>query len=254
MSDFAEWIEARNKQWSNPSGFLAVTAMHWLSEEPQEFSDVSGEWWATGHTVHSRGFEGLEDEQTWQIEPTSELMVPMNGGTLEIASRGGNLALRPRLKNSKMFEHFDGVETFDYNPEFKVVATLEVSPREVAIDSVIGDIGLSMQAVGVLKFELMGEECRLTAFSRPNPELLSIIFKDATSGKETYGTGRNVSAKLVGGDQWEIDFNKSGNYPCAYTDFATCPIAPSENNLKVAVSAGEKTPRFKSTVDGVVAG
>ena len=252
MNDFSEWIESRNKQWSNPSGFLAVTGMHWLSEEPQSFSDVSGQWWAIGHTVHATGFEGTAEEQTWSIEPTSELMVPMTGGVLEMASRGGNLALRPRLANSKMFEHFKGVDTFDYDPAFRVVATLEKSPREVAIDSVIGDIGLSMDAVGVLSFELNGEQHQLTAFSRPNPELLSIIYKDATSGKETYGTGRNVTAKHLAGDEWEIDFNKSGNYPCAYTDFATCPIAPFENHLKVAIAAGEKTPTFKSTADGVV--
>lgn len=252
MNDFSEWIESRNKQWSNPAGFLAVTGMHWLSEQPQSFGDVTGEWWAIGHTVHATGFEGSTGEQTWEIEPTSELMIPMTGGTLEIASRGGNLALRPRLASSKMFEHFNGVVTFDYNPAFKVVATLERNAREVAIDSVIGDIGLSMDAVGVLRFELGGEKCQLTAFSRPNPELLSIIYKDATSGKSTYGTGRNVTAKHIGGDEWEIDFNKSGNYPCAYTDFATCPIAPAENHLSVAVEAGEKTPTFKSTVDGVV--
>ena len=190
MNDFSEWIESRNKQWSNPAGFLAVTGMHWLSEQPQSFGDVTGEWWATGHTVHATGFEGATVEQAWEIEPTSELMIPMTGGTLEIASRGGNLALRPRLASSKMFDHFDGVVTFDYDPAFKVVATLERSAREVAIDSVIGDIGLSMDAVGVLSFELGGEKCQLTAFSRPNPELLSIIYKDATSGKSTYGTGK----------------------------------------------------------------
>ena len=76
MNDYAEWIETRNKQWRNPTGFLAVTGMHWLNEEPQTFNDVTGEWWATGHTVHTRGFEGSTEEQTWTLEPRAEMMVP----------------------------------------------------------------------------------------------------------------------------------------------------------------------------------
>ena len=252
MNDFSEWIESRNKQWSNPAGFLAVTGMHWLSETPQSFDDVSGQWWAIGHTAYATGFEGNPAEQSWTIDRDSEVMVDMTGGVLEIASRGGNLALRPRHANNKMFELFDGVITYDYNPNFKVIATLKRDERTVPIDSVIGDIGMSMEAVGTLHFTLDGEELQLTAFHRANPELLSIIFRDATSGKETYGTGRNVTAKHLEGDQWEIDFNKSGNYPCAYTDFATCPVAPLENHLKVAIEAGEKIPNIKNTADGVV--
>ena len=80
--------------------------------------------------VHTRGFEGSAEEQTWTLEPRAEMMVPMTGGKLEIASRGGNMVLRPRHENSPMFDLFDGVITYDYNPDFKVVATLEADPRE----------------------------------------------------------------------------------------------------------------------------
>jgi uncharacterized protein (DUF1684 family) len=40
-----------------------------------------------------------------------------------------------------------------------------------------------------------------------------------------------------------LDFNRASNLPCSFTDFATCPIAPAENRLAVAVEAGEKNPR-----------
>ena len=235
MNDHSAWIESRNSGWRNPTGFLAVTGMHWLSEEPQTFDDVSGSWRAEGHNIFATGFEGGEAEQTWTLEPRAELMVPMTGGVLEIASRGGNIILRPRHENSKMFELFDGVITYDYKPEFVVTATLEAEVKEVPVSSV-----------------LAGEEVRLTGFTRSDPESLWVIFRDATSGKETYGTGRYVFAKHLEGDKWEIDFNKSANFPCAYTDFATCPVAPRENHLDVAIAAGEKTPKIKSTADGVI--
>ena len=48
MNTFSDWVESRNKGWSNPSGFLAVTSINWLSETPQTFKDVTGSWKAIG--------------------------------------------------------------------------------------------------------------------------------------------------------------------------------------------------------------
>lgn len=251
MNDFAQWVDSRNKAWRNPTGFLAVTGMHWLNTEPQTFDDVTGTWWAQGHTVFADGLDGA-DLQSWTLEPRAEMMVPMAGGVVEIASRGGNMVLRPRHENSKMFELFDGVITYDYNPDFKVVAKLDANPRSVPISSVIGDLGISMDSAGVLEFEIDEQTCQLIAFTRPDPKTLYLIFRDQTNGKETYGTGRYTIANQLEDGTWEIDFNKSANFPCAYTDFATCPLAPAENSLKVEIAAGEKTPKIKSTVDGVI--
>ena len=39
-----------------------------------------------------------------------------------------------------------------------------------------------------------------------------------------------------------IDFNRAHNMPCAYTDFATCPLPPAANTLPFAVEAGEQVP------------
>jgi uncharacterized protein (DUF1684 family) len=40
-----------------------------------------------------------------------------------------------------------------------------------------------------------------------------------------------------------LDFNRASNLPCSFTDYATCPVAPPENRLSIAVEAGEKNPR-----------
>ncbi|PLX13824.1 MAG: hypothetical protein C0597_11050 [Marinilabiliales bacterium] len=37
-----------------------------------------------------------------------------------------------------------------------------------------------------------------------------------------------------------MDFNKATNPPCAFTEFATCPLPPKENILTVKILAGEK--------------
>ena len=48
-----------------------------------------------------------------------------------------------------------------------------------------------------------------------------------------------MSAPAVDG-KTIVDFNKAYNPPCVFTPYATCPLAPPENRLDLAVTAGEK--------------
>ena len=67
------------------------------------------------------------------------------------------------------------------------------------------------------------------------------MFADATSGHETYGAGRFLYIPLPANGTVVLDFNKAFNPPCALNDFATCPLPPFQNRLKLKVEAGEKT-------------
>lgn len=71
---------------------------------------------------------------------------------------------------------------------------------------------------------------------------LFIPFTDATSGFETYGGGRYIDLSIsdIIGNTYLIDFNKAYNPYCAYSTGYNCPIPPKENDLAVAVKAGEK--------------
>jgi len=75
------------------------------------------------------------------------------------------------------------------------------------------------------------------------------VFRDRSSGKETYGAGRFLKVPAAtmaatagpGGDgKIGLDFNRAYNPPCAFTSFATCPLPPPENWLPFPVHAGEK--------------
>ena len=84
----------------------------------------------------------------------------------------------------------------------------------------------------------------LTAFNGYAPGIAShILFTDATSGVTTYPANRSLQVPAPGADGTVIlDFNRATNLPCAYTDFATCPLPPAGNHLPVAVTAGEQIP------------
>ena len=68
------------------------------------------------------------------------------------------------------------------------------------------------------------------------------MFTDLTSRDATYPSGRYVHAALPKDGRVIIDFNKSYSPPCAFNDFAACPLPPRQNRLRVRVEAGELRP------------
>jgi uncharacterized protein (DUF1684 family) len=60
-----------------------------------------------------------------------------------------------------------------------------------------------------------------------------------TTGKETYPAGRFLYTALPKNGEVVLDFNKAENPPCAFTDFATCPLPPKQNRLETRIEAGE---------------
>lgn len=102
---------------------------------------------------------------------------------------------------------------------------------------------------GYLKFSIHDTVQQLTIYQSKdlsrNPiykNYLFIPFTDATTGIESYGSGRyiDLDARDIKGTYYFLDFNKAYNPYCAYSNNYNCPIPPKENNLKVAITAGEK--------------
>jgi uncharacterized protein (DUF1684 family) len=97
-----------------------------------------------------------------------------------------------------------------------------------------------MTSPGAIVFEREGRSWRLDAIlEAPGDRELFVMFSDATSGRETYGAGRFLYVGLPNADRIEVDFNEAYNPPCAFTDFATCPLPPQQNQLALGVDAGE---------------
>jgi uncharacterized protein (DUF1684 family) len=103
---------------------------------------------------------------------------------------------------------------------------------------------------GEFRFRIGGEECVLQAYKSNTEEgQLFIPFRDATSGRETYGAGRyldlDAARNRTADGKWILDLNRAYNPWCVYSENYTCPFVPSENWLKVPIYAGEKNCPLK---------
>src|SRR3989304_1067855 len=157
-----------------------------------------------------------------------------------VIERAGNLALRIWDPQSPVRGNFKGCVWYDPDARFRVKAKIESypEPRQFMIDDIVG-IQRPGTMHAALAFTLDGNEYRLEA-ERQDDNSYDIIFKDLTAGKTTYGAGRYLTTEIAEGDEVVIDFNIAYNPPCAFTEFATCPLPPPQNILPVAIEAGEK--------------
>lgn len=138
---------------------------------------------------------------------------------------------------------FIGLKYFPIDPKYRLHASLERAPvPEEAYLRTNRDGQAVMRYLGDLTFSLHGETLRLRVYHAGEGVGTSVFvpFRDLTSGKESYGPGRYLTLELNEEDVYEIDFNRAFNPYCAYTDAFECGFPPAENDLRVAVRAGEK--------------
>lgn len=158
-----------------------------------------------------------------------------------VIERAGELYLRVRDSDNAIRKSFHGIERFPVDPKWRIEARFEPydPPKPLKVPNVLG-YEFDTQCPGAIVFELDGQTCRLEPMATEGDEFF-IVFRDETSGLETYGGGRFLYAHVPDDSgKMVLDFNKSYNPPCAFTPFATCPLPHKANILEVRIEAGEK--------------
>ena len=153
---------------------------------------------------------------------------------------GDSRGLRVRDPDGPLARDFRGFSWFPIDAQHRVVGRLikDAVPRQISVTNTYGDVD-SYTSEGVVEFELLGQTLRLRPFTT-KPKRFYFVFKDASSGNETYGAARFLYADLKDDGTTVLDFNQAYNPPCAFNPYTTCPIPIPENRLPVKVLAGEK--------------
>ena len=174
---------------------------------------------------------------------TAQTVLRSGSVTYRVIERVGRFALRVKDSSYVLRRDFKGLEYFPLDTSFRVLAHLvpHATPRTLRILNVIGQTD-EYRSPGLLEFTLAGKPYHLTAsFEGTDTTKYFVIFRDDTSRETTYPAGRFMYATPVdSAGNTILDFNRAFNPPCAFTAFATCPLPPAENVVKVAIAAGEK--------------
>lgn len=265
VSKIQEWHNQRINSLKKKTGWLTLAGLFWLKDGQNTFgSDASNDIVFPAKTPGVIGTITLKDSiatidvangipvvqdgkpvhsQMLKSDATSDPTILTLGSlTWYLIKRGEKFGVRLKDSEHPNLQAFTGVEMYPVDPRWRVKARLEPyhPPKSITIPTVLGTT-LELPCPGALVFEIEGKTMRLEPVAEPGDDELWLIFADKTNGGETYGAGRFLYVDKPGDDGTTfIDFNKAYNPPCAFTEFATCPLPPAQNRLDVKVTAGEK--------------
>ena len=231
---------AREERLTAPHGYLAITGLYWLDATRKRYDGAPGHWWLGEDGVEvdlgpddAMTIDGREVRGHQVLGPVGESGIRATTGEVEIevAGRDGAVLLRPRDPAHPLRAAYRPTPTFPPSPDWVVSAAFHARDGDEPIDGVVGEVA----------FAVAGESQRLVAYDDDGG--LWLVFADATTGTTTYGAGRQLYAPPPSLDgSVVLDFNRTTNLPCAYTDFTTCPVPLPQNRMQVAIEAGEQIP------------
>jgi uncharacterized protein (DUF1684 family) len=252
------WHAEREAELATQHGWLSLTSLQWLTPEPSTVEGLPGLWSATsdGVVLTARSADGLVVRSVSEPRPVdgSVTLHPVDGkpGTLiehgerviEVARRTDAHVLRVRDPQAVTRTLFTGVPAFPVDERWVLDAVFQpyVEPRTIAVGAVVDGLSHFPTAVGDVGFTVDGQQQRLVALQGKDGGL-SLHFRDGTSGVSTYSGGRILRTdEPTHQGELTLDLNRTVNLPCAFTDYATCPLPPAGNTLTVAIEAGERLP------------
>lgn len=257
------WRQQRLASLTAPDGWLSLVGLEWLepgtnrigrapdndrvlTAGPAHLGTLTLDSALTlelnpdaGATVDGRTVRQatLTDDGQPGVDPS---VVRFGSASFQVIDRGGRKGLRVRDSEAATRTHFVGIETFPVDAAWRIVARWVPfdPPQTLQMGNVLGTLD-TVAVPGKAVFEYGGRMMELRPYQEEPGGELFFVFADATSGRETYGAARFLYAALPEDGIVVLDFNCAYNPPCAFTAFATCPLAPPENRLDLRMTAGE---------------
>jgi len=264
VKDFDKWkaelVDDLKQNW------LPLAGLFWLKPGDNAFGTdnsnsivlpsgpaKAGRFVRDGDNVSVQFEPGVEAKVDGKVEQAAKLQADVTGKatlielgnlTLRVIKRGDRMGIRVKDLQSAAVRNYPGPAFFPLDMNYRVTGTFVPSDgkRTVDVPNVLGDV-TPVPVTGQVRFKLNGQDLTLTALGGDPAKGLSFVIGDLTGKTDTYPGGRFLETDAVVDGKVVVDFNRAYSPPCAVTPYATCPLAPKENRLPVAVAAGEKYDR-----------
>ena len=264
IASINKWHQKRISNLKKENSWLSLVGLYWLKNGENTFGtakgndivfplgsipDYTGKFLLNGDSVTVKINGGITVVHNGKGVSELKLVDDLNGkqtiltyGSYNwyLVKRGKRFGIRLKNYLNPLITNFKGVERFPVDSSWRVIAKVVPynPPKEILIPSIIGTTDVDT-AYYSLQFTKDKKTFSLDPVVEGNE--LFIIFADETSGVETYGAGRFLyTEKPNSAGTVVLDFNKAYNPPCNFTKFATCPLPPKANYLKLKITAGEK--------------
>ena len=256
----AELVDGRKQHW------LPLAGLFWLKPRENTFGSAPDNAIVLpSGPAHAGVFERQDKAVIVKLQSGVEAKIGEKSGTeskldadvtnhptiielgalrMFVIERGDRLGIRVRDLNSAAVRNYAGPVFFPLDMNYKVTASFVPSDgkKTVEVPNVLGDV-TPIPVVGEVHFKLNGQDLTLTSFEGDQKEGLSFVISDLTSKTDTYPGGRFLDTDPVADGKVVLDFNRAYSPPCSVTPYATCPLAPKDNHLPVALPVGEKYDR-----------
>jgi uncharacterized protein len=267
VHEIERWRAARESELRADDGWLTLVGLFWLSEGRNSVGGAATNAVPLPDTSAPARLGVLElrsgvvrlipepgtalrvngkpaATQALRPQPGDYDVLSIGSLTFFVIKRGDRFGVRVKDRESPARREFAGLRWFPIRDDRRVRARFvaHATPTTIPIANVLGNVD-SWPSPGYAVFTLDGRECRLTAvLDGADAKELFFVFRDLTTGEETYPGGRFLYADMPVDGEVVLDFNKAHSPPCAFTPFATCPVPPKENHLGVRIDAGELNP------------
>lgn len=264
FTSIQKWRKEYETKLGAPDGWLSISGLYWLKEGNNRMgADPSlevvlptgsaptfcGEFKYHANQITLEAQEGVT--LTVNEKPVNSVTVKFNqyGSSdwfvlnelkFAVIQRGVRYGVRVYDRNSSSRKAFVNLRWFPIDEAYRIAASFVVNdpPTMIPVTNVLGDTS-EEPCPGYAEFTVNKQVHRLYPVTSEGEERLWFMFRDSTNGSMTYPGGRFMWAEPPKNNTIVLDFNKAYNPPCAYTDFATCPLPPEINRLSVPVMAGE---------------
>lgn len=247
QSDWSAWRVEREK---GLIGWRNLTGLYWLEPGEQRY----GFGQSMDHVFPNHREPAPEHLGTWILANDMVLQktslgvdtlyfqgksTPSRWTSWEwfVIRRGDRWAVRARDTQHPILSSPVQIPTYPALTSWRIKGQWKPSKKKLTILDITGQVSQQPSA-GTITFQVQGKNYQLDALG--SPEELFFLVGDLSNRDETYGGGRYLYSQVESDGTVWLDFNRLINPPCAFTPFATCPLPPKENQLRVALRAGEK--------------
>jgi uncharacterized protein (DUF1684 family) len=269
FAEVEQWHSIRIAELKQPNGWLNLEGLFWLKKGTNSFGSATTNDLVYDNPAfpkHLGDFIYEDGKVYWKDAGKEKITIKDNAGLVVansvilnlltqsegaynsqwkdfawvVIQREDKVGLRFRNFKAKTLVAFKGIERFPVDAKWLIKAkVIPQNQNPLMIMNVLGQ-NTAQKHGGQLEFDIEGVTYRLDAIDEGGVKLF-VTFADATSGKTTYGSGRFLYIDKPDANGYTyIDFNNAYNPPCAFTEFATCPLPPPQNRLNISIPAGEK--------------